>query len=153
MTRCGNEAPTSSRAQDVGEELRELVGAGRVRRDGGGETVVPAALCDERVLVPHRPDARRRRGDDGVVLVERSREVPYQRNGLVHVARVDHGLGAAGLGGGNLDINAQTLEKADRRNERLRVERVVEACRHEGYAHARTRRPSARASGHRVINI
>ena len=101
-------------AEHVDQELGELVGPrGRARRPGRERaSASPAPLGEHRVLVAHRPDARPRRRDDGVVPGEgASTKCSHQRQRLVAVAGVDVHLPAAGLRHREHDLVPEALEQ------------------------------------------
>ena len=129
-------------AEDVDEQLAELVHARPDRRDLAGQPVVLRQLGQARVAVADHRGARSRRGDDRVVLAEHADEPARQRHGLQLVAGVRVHLPAAGLLLREDDLVPEPLEQPHHGLPRLREERVVEACDEERYAQSAQSRPS-----------
>ena len=98
-------------AEDVDEELAQLVDLRRDRRDALRQARVDAAVGrqagDERVIATDHRRARARRRDDGVIAGERVDEPLDERDARVLVARVEVHLAAAGLLGRELDVVAE----------------------------------------------
>ena len=110
VTRCGNDAPTSTTPS---RSTRNSVNSNTRSRD-------------RRDPLTHVRDTRRRRRDDRVVAPEHAREALEQPAGLVLVARVDVHLPTTRLLQRKLDLAAQPLEQLDDRPPGLREQRVVE---------------------------
>ena len=127
-------------AEDVDEELGELVDSRRDLLDLARQALVASAPGDHRVLVADRADARPRRGDHRVVVPEHVDEATHERDGLTGIPRVRQHLAAAGLRGRELDSAPEPLEQAHRRLRRLRPHRVVEARGEERDPKIRARR-------------
>ena len=102
-------------AQDVDEQLGQLVG---VRGDLGrafGQALVPAGAGHHGLLVAERCDAGPRRGDGDVVVGggERPNMVADDGQGLGQIAAVDVHLLTTALAGRENDLVAQPFQDAD----------------------------------------
>ena len=123
-------------AEDVDEELAQLVGPRSGLGDGRHQRGIARAVGDDRVLVPCRPGARARRRDDGVVPRERVDEGAHHRHCLVEVAGVDHRLTAARLRLREVDLDPQTAQQPHDGLPRVGEHGVVDAGDLKGDLHA-----------------
>ena len=127
--------PDVGHAQHVGQEFRQLPGAGRDRLRRLGQRRVTGQPGHVGVLVPDRGRARPARHHDRVVALERRHMVADQRDRLPRVAAVDVHLPAAGLRPGHLHAHAQPFQHPDRGLAHLRRHAVHQARDEQGGRH------------------
>ena len=129
--------PDVGHAQDIDQELRQLVGL-RGHRGGPVLEVGRAELARHAgVLVPDRADARAGRGHDRVVALERLDEGADDGHRLARVTGIDVHLPAAGLGERRVDIDPGPAQHLDRREPDVGLERVDQTGREQRDPHRR----------------
>src|ERR1039457_7171659 len=110
--------------EDDDEELRQLVDA---RREGDGLRVLGRSLEKVRVMVLHHPGARSGRYDHGKGLWKEGHLSARHGPGLLVVAAVVRGLGAAGLAAGEDDADTLAFQELDSRQPRFGKKEIHDA--------------------------
>ena len=131
-------------AEDVDEQLGELVRTTGHVVGTGGEAVVTLLARDVGVLMTHRSDARARWGDDGVGTRAKGRledvyMMDHERQRFALIAAVDVHLTATRLTRREDHLVAEALEQHDRRLRRPREEGVRETRGEQCDAHGQVR--------------
>ena len=125
--RVGEHGADVGDAEDVDEELGQLVDARDDGRDGVHEGRVMRGLGERRVVLADHDRARWRRRDDRVVAREHVGEPPDQRHALRAVAGVEVHLAAARLALGEVDLVPEPAQHPHDRLADVREQDVVEA--------------------------
>src|SRR5262249_55576388 len=132
----GKRGPDLRDAEDVDEELGQVVDARDEPVDRGREPGIPGRGREQRVVVADHAGARGRRRDDRVVVREHVGEAADQRDALGAKAGVEVHLPAARLALGKLDVLAEAPEQTYGCPADLGEQEVVEAGDEQGDLHA-----------------
>lgn len=134
--------PDIGDAEDIDQELGELVYDRGEHVDVGLQLRISCAHRDVPVLVTHRADAGGGRRYDRVEPVEGCDEVAYRRYRLLCIAGIDEHLPAAGLLDREFDVASESPQQSHNSFRRLREQHVVEAGgqQRDPHAHAGVRR-------------
>ena len=123
-------------AQDVHQELGQLVGSGRDLLDLPPQRLVPRCGSQAGVLVPHGRRTGTGWHHDRLAAGEGPDVSPHQRQGRARIAAVDVHLPAAGLPGRHSHRHAEPVQQPDHGAAHLGPPRVDQAGDEQADSHA-----------------